>query len=100
MDKEYEYDWKKVAQVGGIEYSQHDIDYARVVLHDCKCEYYPISGRAVMGMRDEIIMLAYDLSVMTSNCGKTAIRKEITKRLDEIIYGFVRDVIKESEVKE
>jgi hypothetical protein len=93
-----EYDWKKVAQVGGIGYSQSDIDTTRSLLRDCIG--YPITGEAVLSARERLIMLAYDASKQISEYGKATIRDEIIKTLDGIIYGFVRDMIKESEVED
>jgi hypothetical protein len=86
-----------VAQVGGIGYSQSDIDTTKSLLRDCIG--YPVTGGAVLSARERLIMLAYDVSKQISEYGKATIRDEIIKTLDGLIYGFVRNVIEESEGK-
>lgn len=92
-----DYDWKKVAQVGCIDYSQKDIDQTKSTV--CHCKFRPATGKAVLDMRENIINLAADLSRDISDYGKSTIRDEIISLLDGIIYGFVRNMINKSEGK-
>jgi hypothetical protein len=92
-----EYDWKKVVLVGQVDYSQKDIDQTKSTV--CSYKVCPATGKAVLDMRENIINLAADLSRDISDYGKSTIRDEIISLLDGIIYGFVRNVIEESEGK-